>query len=239
MIQTSSFYEKRLQEHAFLHRDVGNGHSQASNRLVDEVMRDIQFSELRKKKLEEIALNDSSDNSSSLKEQEQKDIDNKNLSKNIQCSTSSSSNRKTRHTSRYTVRGTEAPITDIKIPEKDATREEENEKSLEESEPNIVNSKISCAMKYNSPSELQAMLQAQLYGRQAEAVSGTGTAASSSRNGILADSNGGDPFEYIPSPPAPPTSSYEDSIEDDQIKQLLDIKRWRANLMKRVVVPPS
>lgn len=96
--------------------------------------------------------------------------------------------------------------------------------------------KIVCSIPYSSPEELLGFLQ----------MSNLGTQKNQDGQSVLqcvTDISGNDGHQALGSAARTPgveeggdmTVFYADSIEDEQIQQLLEIKRWRYNLMKKVI----
>ena len=119
-----------------------------------------------------------------------------------------------RHSRHYTVHNLNRITTieqeDAGSAVKDPSAEEEklNANLAEDSRNNMTNM-VSCAINYKSPEELLQKLQAHSYITSGENISTVDRKPTFS-------------------------SSFEESLEDEQLKQLADIRRWRAQLMGRV-----
>ena len=212
MIQTSTFYEKRLGAHSFLCRP-GSQHCAGALQAADDAIRDIEFAALRKKRLE--SLNDadlpalrSSGNGADQTVFEDK-ADKKRAVAN---------NRVSLHTRKYTVRSNDVTTTitekaaapeDIPVATYQKDREDaDEERASGAGEPRKMTNKVACVINYKSPAELHSALRAQVQGQTYRNVT---------------DINAGE-TRCVPA-----YDTFDESVEDAQLRSLDRLRLGRAH----------
>lgn len=212
MIQAESFYDKQLHCHAFLHRP-GEHSRRADLKAVDDALRDIRFSEYKQKKISKIQA-ESLIEDFSIDQSLQEDIDKPSVK-------SPTERRLELHANRYSVRAWHAAANETKCALDEAGNNGKGSNvNIGEGEsvghrelvPEAVRNKISCAFNYKSSSELHEALKFRCCSPQT---------TNPDRNYTMHDNK----KDY---------SSFDASVEDDQLKHLLEIKRWRSKIMKHV-----
>lgn len=215
MIQTPSFYEKSIQAHSFLHL---SRHScdPSKFRVVDEALRDIHFTAIREKQLKKLMHEDKP---LPTKENAENRPNRSTIPRPAEIGARPTAAM--RHSSKYIVRqeqrvasienfATAENSFDIDGPQK--TQSGGNRIRSDDDEAGKIVNKVTCTINYQSPVELQNILKLQVSGAQ----------AFSPRD------------NHTPSYECEHHSTFDVSVEDSQLRQLQELRKWRTDLMQKL-----